>query len=121
MNAVEKLKAAIEKLETLKAETTPGPWTTDSWFPGVAFEYDSYWNLAGPEYTATSGVYLDGEPSIPIQAATADLIVTLHRTIDAQLAILRNAAEYFTDFPEYVDDLDWTLLFALADAILGGA
>lgn len=69
MNAVEKLQAAIEKLETLNAE--------------------------------------DGE-----------LIVTLHRTIDAQIGMLRFSLSKYTDdgFEFFVNDPE----IILADAILGG-
>ena len=87
MTPEQRLQAAIEKLEALRGAGTPAPWTT-TW----------------------------GSATVPaaddLGSGDADLIVTLHRTIDAQLAILyralnRNAPE--RDAAEM-----------LADAILGG-
>lgn len=90
--AVETIQAAIEKLEEFKTESTPSPWT--------AMEYDDNPGdqgvpiIGGGEagsmkghltaYTMTLG---NEEQSV----VDADLIVTLHRTIDAQLAILHHA------------------------------
>lgn len=105
MNAVERLEAAITKLETLKAEATPGPWDMDP---------ESYWT--DPPADSEFG---------PIQIERPEdgrLILALHRTIDAQLAILRTAVE---DYRVYARQPSKHLpsdvvIVALADAILGG-
>jgi hypothetical protein len=111
VNAVERLEAAITKLETLRAESTPGRWVAEdesfngpyvrAWFDN---EFNGNTGIAGTRH---------GMPD-------ADLIVTLHRTIDAQLAILRAARDDFERFgrkPSKFFEND----VALADAILGGS
>jgi hypothetical protein len=101
MNAVERLEAAITKLETLKGSSSPGVWATGD----------------------DGDIYIDRESIGHFRwfANTwnpdADLIVTLHRTIDAQLAILRHVRAHFSG------DLGISTnrhVVALADAILGG-
>jgi hypothetical protein len=69
MNAAETIAAAIEKLEAGRTAATSGPWSS-----GLVGVY-------GPEgYVASDGDMWPDDRA---------LIVTLHRTIDAQLAILR--------------------------------
>lgn len=120
MNAIERIQAAIEKLEALKAQATGGEW----WKSGLEV-------FAGPGLSAD---YLVVENAR--LRADAELIVTLHRTIDAQLAVLRSGLEWLYEFeleaPTYADgrSMSATRLFkvtsqgratfALADAILGG-
>jgi hypothetical protein len=108
MNAVEGIEAAIERLEHLKVQSTPAPWHywTDELTGDVDLWHDQEVrsHIAVMGHFGSSRVYRD-----------ADLIVTLHRTIDAQLAILRaNRAD-----AEYGREPS-ILAFALADAILGG-
>ena len=116
MNAVERLQAAIEKLEALKAGASGGPWVIA---PPRDVEFESRCIWGAKDHGDGEGLCL-----ADAESADADLIVTLHRTIDAQLAILRNVVEV----SEYVglgkegeriamiqNALD------LADAILGGA
>jgi len=118
MNAVERIEAAIEKLEQLKTEST-----------------QVTWSQVGAHGPSDLGVSV----RIPISrhhdvlayagtAANAHLIVTLHRTIDAQLAILRAGRSACRAFPHVVNDRDlpgWAAeakvhALAFADAILGG-
>lgn len=97
MNAVERLEAAIAKLETLKAKSTGGEWITDR----------SGLHSISEEYTYGSvhvGRLEDGEDE--------SLIVTLHRTIDAQLAILYRGLTSVAPEREVAE--------MLAAAILGG-
>ena len=98
MNTVERLQAAIEKLEALRTER--------------GYVEDSGWLVE--ENPDDRGGFLEPpEPFIPI--TNDELIVTLHRTIDAQLAILRH--DYETCHRN-----DWTpdrYVLPLADAILG--
>ena len=98
MSAVETIQAAIERLETLREKSTPRPWT--------AMEYDSNPGdqgvpiIGGGEIGSMEGhltaytMTLWNEEQSMIDA---DLIVTLHRTIDAQLAILNDAVVWFND------------------------
>lgn len=105
MTPIEKLQAAIDKLEALKAESTPGTWRA----------WDSFSSDRAPR------VYITGNNSGPSDGnrvarvenqenQDADLIVTLHRTIDTQLEILRFVVDGLYNLPEFI---------ALADAILG--
>jgi hypothetical protein len=104
MNAVEKLEAAITKLETLKADAKPGPWT-----------------IAPPHNIDVDWRCIDSHGGVCLADATvadAELIVTLHRTIDAQLAILRAALAIERVWPIENGGAN---VVALADAILGGS
>ena len=110
MNAVERIEAAIERLEARRDASTRGRWefSLDPFSESVAYVIGS------------SEAY---ELASDLIEEDADLIVTLHRTIDAQLAILREAHRFATHryaalftFP-YIPS-DWNAV-ALADAILG--
>ena len=102
MTAVERLEAAIAKLEQLKAEGTPGPWVGRTNILGIRRLMDSEGGVLAEMFDATD----HGDESFE----NTDLIVALHRTIDAQLAILRFAVDGLYDLPEFL---------MLADAILG--
>lgn len=98
MTPVERLQAAIEKLERLRSkvpESGEREWRQASNRRG--------WIVAH-----------DGTPVAQnLTQSDVDMILTLHRTIDAQLAILRDVLE--------AANLVYTLnALALADAILGG-
>lgn len=93
MTPVERLQAAIEKLEHHIDES----WHLFHGHMGSGIEAS---NPGG-------GRLITGE----IRGEDADLIVTLHRTLVAQLAILRFAVDGLYDLPEFL---------MLADAILGG-
>lgn len=97
MTPVGRLTAAIEKLEAERKNASRG----------VEF-YKQYNILRGDLYSAEDeyGERVAKFERLP-DAVLAD---TLHRTIDAQLAILRFAVDGLYDLPEFV---------ALADAILG--
>ena len=79
-----RISAAIEKLERLKAESTPGPWTYRERVLG----------LPNTTISAGDGVHVGYATPMHATAANAHLIVTLHRTIDAQLELLRLAQKY---------------------------
>lgn len=96
-DVVERLEAAIGKLERLKAESTPGSWSSAEWRGYFLIEADG------------SRRAIVAERVITMQDVA--LIVILHRAVDAQLAILRFAADGLYDLPEFA---------ALADAILDG-
>lgn len=112
MGAVERLQAAIDKLETLRgAGVSPLPWNT----------YSLDWRMlvAGRSDSDEALILADA------RAATRDdfeLIVTLHRTIDAQLAILRDTLTRYGDKitePRWIPIGSAAAALALADAILG--
>jgi hypothetical protein len=99
---IKRLQAAIAKLEQLKAASTPGPWSVNlhhNSMHSAEFRAPAPWN--GFMLVAVHGN--DADPA---------LIVTLHRTIDAQLRVLAYGATVVGDIPEAVMEL--------ADAILGG-
>ena len=101
MTVVERLEAAIAKLEWLKAKSTPGEW----YAPESAA---SVWAGAG---LSSDLLVVDDARFL----GDADLIVTLHRTIDAQIAVLRVGSEF-----ALITSNRWTdISVALADAILG--
>ncbi len=103
MTSVERIQAAIEKLEHLKSETTPAPWMVDKWRGCLIVT------------TPTNDMVADRVYS----AEVAELIVTLHGTIDAQLAWLRYAVSLEATVQPPADFRAFAL--ALADAILGSA
>lgn len=116
MTPVERLQAAIEKLELLRAATTGGEWEAD---------WELRFTLGDPQWPV---VLVDGVGFVVNTTATtfrnpddAELIVVLHRTLDAQLAILRfgvkrlNAVQVLTG--KHAEAHEHEL--ALADAILG--
>lgn len=116
MNAADTIRAAIERLEVQRLAAFPGPWT--ALHSGPAHGDHSY--VTADDEAIVSISANDGTDE-EFRAPTADLIVTLHRTIDPQLDLLRLAAGYYgaritgpessTTFAE--------LGLALACAILG--
>lgn len=104
MNAVEKLEAAIAKLEELRDQSSLGPWCA--------------WKLRGNTGRMTYGIEdAYGEDIAVIRSSPeSELIEILHRTVDAQLAILRHALGLLRD-GYYVAAAPTEI--ALADAILG--
>jgi hypothetical protein len=112
MNAAEKIQAAIERLEELKADGTNGPWFT--WHPQRGGRCNSSVDSATHDPEESETVVEGGRGDV-------ELIVTLHRTIDAQLAILWDnlaiADEMTLGYsPDEPDSLARAL--ALAEAIL---
>lgn len=106
MTPVQRLQAAIDRLESLREEAPPGPW--------------EHW-LSQASRVLYSGLDLD-HPISAEEVLTAhskystQLVEVLHRTIDAQLAILRSYSKVadlaiYSPVHEHVR--------ALADAILG--
>jgi hypothetical protein len=77
VSALAEIRAAIDKLTELRAASTPGSWRT-----GL---------LRGDGWVSVDGNWVIGDAT---NTEDADLIVTLHRTIDPQLAILEVAVAY---------------------------
>jgi hypothetical protein len=107
MNAAETIQAAIDKLEAGKAGDgfCVGPW-----------QYLRKGSWGGESAVADS----NGHPLAWVGDGNdadrdAELIVMLHRTIDAQLAILRTGLTLATAFP----NSEWTNTVNLARSILG--
>jgi len=110
MTPVEKLEAAIAQLEGLRDFGTSGPWF--SWHPE-----------SGRGNSSVDAASLDPDnPEMVAEGGEHDveLIVTLHATIAAQLAVLLHAIEDYSpgsDVQGFITDDG----IALAEAILGGA
>ena len=87
MSAVEEIQEAINELTELKAKSTPGWW----W---------GHLNILGVTRVKTDDNYIVAEVYGDEDEAhcNAELITTLHRTIDAQLAILRVALAAYTHY-----------------------
>lgn len=104
MSPIEKLEAAIAKLEKLKAAARAD---VEVW---VAYDDLGIWAI---RTTNDSAIGID------FFREDAELIVTLHRTIDAQLAILRLELHMARTYgwPQFPFDERLAVL-ALADAIL---
>lgn len=81
MSAVGEIEAAIAKLTELRNETTPAPWTVEE-MP----ETGECRIIREFEHFGSHIESVTGGGSLRLDA---DLIVTLHRTIDAQLEVLR--------------------------------
>ena len=104
-HAVQRLEAAIAKLERLRDEAFPGTWRVLT----SGIERGDHWYVAADDESILSISANDGADE-GFRRPTAVLLVTLHRTIDAQLAILRAGLPYGAPL---------TTELALADAILG--
>lgn len=105
MTPQERLQAAIEKLEALVRLGSDGPWNADRLTAGRATVISNGVGRSVAHY---------------VEENDAERIVTLHRTIDAQLAILRSELDFVArcgwptqPFPERL------AVLALADAIRG--
>ena len=91
MNAIETIQAAIEKLAALKAESTTGPWRFQKCdrrhVTHTIFGLNPGQEVIGatPNY---GGLW---------SAVDGELIVTLHRALDMQLAVLRNITEVYRE------------------------
>lgn len=98
MSAIEEIQAAIEKLTGQREQSTPGPWW--AWHPASG--------RGNSSVDAPSGD--PDNPEMPVEGERADveLIVTLHRTIDAQLAILTATLEMLKSAERDAFDVsDW--------------
>lgn len=106
MTPVERLQAAIEKLEAVQGET----WDAERWEP------HGMWAVNAANPGGGRVVMADR-----LLESDAHLIVTLHRTIDAQLAILREALFQLEGAPARAGFIgnEFNLFMRLADAILG--
>ena len=104
MTPVEKMEAAILKLDRLKAEST------------------RVWARSRNDLEAVLAEREVGLSFGDLDDADAELVLTLHRTIDAQLAVLRagRTAWMISDGDSYGWSLEARALSEpLADAILG--
>jgi hypothetical protein len=87
VTALEEITQAIDTLERLRADSTIGPWGVDT-IPEtgeshIIREFEFF------------GVQIEVVAPGGLEADDANLIVTLHRTIDAQLDLLRTASGFF--------------------------
>jgi hypothetical protein len=119
MSAAETIQAAIEKLERLRDSSSPAPWIADE---DTLYTTEKWKNAYGrvmprPIFMA-EGNYVSGYAYIE---ADAELILTLHRTIDAQLSALE-AAKWLLGqkmFPLNYTHAATASIIRLAEAIVG--
>lgn len=115
---MERLEAAIAKLAKLREDSTQ-PTGASAWYQGRERK----------RYERAVEVYSGPDESTPgscdivqfYNPADAELVVTLHRTIDTQLAFLREARFQLTHEGEHVKGFlehELNLFMRLADAIL---
>lgn len=124
MTPIQRLQAAIEKLEAMRAACTPGDWDFES-MPETG-ESRIYSEADGFAFMAATTVTFFPVPG-GMKPNDAELIVTLHRTIDAQLEVLHSAWNTIAgteEMPEGRDPRVWYGRYAaaglaLADAIPG--
>jgi hypothetical protein len=86
-NAPSLIQNAIDKLTWQRDQAIAGPWRH------VAL---NHWG------TPTPGIWADGddqEVGYPFEQPDADLLVTLHATIDAQLDLLRKTLQFVESTP----------------------
>jgi len=96
VTAVEEVQAAIEKLTALRNASSPAPWAVTHDSAGVSVLCNMGDSLSIPVVAVLSDE--DGDDFNPDPGGAdndAYLIVTLHRTIDAQLVILQDFADRF--------------------------
>jgi len=100
LTPVQRIEAAIQRLETLRDRSTPGPWAVEDGWQPPQWDVHTYVRVVGGEPNKISGIRhpiastngAESQSAMKRQTlAEAHLIVTLHRTIDAQLAILRHS------------------------------
>lgn len=121
MNAAETIQAAIDKLEALRDNSGAWDWRRRHQHGEYGESIGSWENLHG-YYDNPDEVVNTKTVAQNILPEDAELIVTLHRTIDAQLAILRGyigTAEYWDKVRGTPADL--MAVLDLAGAILGEA
>jgi hypothetical protein len=113
VNAAETIAAAIEKLETQRDAGTPGPW--------VDGEDTCRYDAAIVTHAAGSGIWADAVVRDDgfLDFHDAALVITLHRTIDPILTILRWFGPELDGAPDYTPPQD-NPFWALACAVLGG-
>lgn len=106
MNAAETIAAAIQKLAGLDSASTRGHWTAAAGFDDERnLQYSLVAQVGFEFFDVLDAVNEDTH----MASADADLVEVLHRTIDAQLAILRDAMKsltnpaYMAEFEEFVE------------------
>ncbi|WP_030149544.1 hypothetical protein [Mycetocola saprophilus] len=104
MTTLDLLERAHARLAELRDAAVPGPWT-------ITIEG----HIDGDDrYVATDG-YVDG-----IDTGSVPLVVALHRTIDAQLALIADMIERYRPVPDFKPVAPTAIMcVALARAILG--
>ena len=114
LTPAQRIEAAIVRLEELKGAGTPGLWSIDEIPETGECRIIRYLDFSGWQHEVVTGGGSD--------KADADLIVTLHATIDAQIGLLREALYQLTDGTNGTGMLgkEHNLIVRLADAIISG-
>ncbi|TFD61099.1 hypothetical protein E3T43_01110 [Cryobacterium sp. Hh7] len=90
MSAVDEIQAAIVKLSALRDASTRAPWAAQTAVPN-----GQHWGISGADFPTITGVARASEGrdgyGTGSRKSDCELIVTLHSTIDTQLAILNSA------------------------------
>lgn len=108
---IELIRQARERLEQLRAESTPGEWVA-----GTSADHHDGDMWAGNRLVATFHRVSDKNSYAHVDM---DLILSLHRTIDAQIQILKNAEWRYNNMSSEVYKRISTNELALAKAIMG--
>ena len=109
MTPLARVEAAILRLETLKTESTPGPWQV------VVTGGDHYHVFTYGEMERVASIRTDDGDNEAVREPDATLICLLQSTIDPMLELLQGAARYMAATGDYAHDV----VLVLADAILG--
>ena len=101
-SAVDEIRSAIQKLTKLRDASTRAPWVAQT-----AVLHGQHWGISGADFPTITGVAHASEGrdgyGTGSRRVDCDLIVTLHRTIDAQLAILQQRL-FFAEHASLFDD-----------------
>lgn len=111
MNAAETIASAIQKLEELKSSSTRGPWKAAA---GLDDERNLEYSLIAQRSDGFFDVLEASNDDVHRASADADLVEVLHRTIDAQLVILRKAHEQVSWYIKRVGNKDEPFTFVPA-------
>lgn len=118
MSAIEEIESAIDKLTKLWDTSTVGPWKEpDDQMGSECPEDRGWWILNADEHGMNQHAVAVTVPYNPTAAEDADLIVTLHRTIEAMhvMYVANGRESAWNEAVERAGDLD------LARAINGTA
>ena len=99
MTNIEDIESAIEKLSALRADSTGGDWN--------AYVREGHHAYEGTIRTDGLPDDVSDEIAEIFIGVDAELIVTLHRTIDAQLGVLLEGAAAISDREALMDVYAW--------------
>ena len=110
MSAVEEIQAAIETLTKLRDESAVGPWRSYGSGPANG----EHWYVFDHDEEMVVQVSSQDGSNEDERRPNAELIATLHRTINAQIALLTHTVEIHAKYLEARMELRWEV--AIRDA-----